>query len=908
MTRTLNAIGNFFSTIRNRVLLITFLPLLVAASGLTAITIYLRQHDSEANLQQFIDATLDNLSSSAEFGLYSGNINALRNFTNSPLKNHYAAGIIFYNAEGKLLLSTGTAPVPEKLSEQYEGTLDFKNLRYHIKPIVLIEDDLMDQTSADIASKRIGWVALAITREPLAAQYQQIFFTSLIAFAGIFSLSLLLANRIGRSISQPIFQIANAVAVMEAGDRKKRAPIIGTEETRALAYTLNRLANSFEDTNLDLQERIAEATEKLQAALNDVEIRNSDLESIRLDLESALSAKDAFLARMSHELRTPLTSVIGFNRLLDSTPLSPQQRQYSHNIEQSSALLLTTIEDVLDFSKLESNAVELEHINFDLLQSVEDLIALQACNVYNKDVELVLLLEHDVPTQIQGDPARLKQVLNNLLSNALKFTEHGEVILRISLDRIDNNRATLHFLVKDSGIGIGRENLRRLFQPFQQADNTISRRFGGTGLGLAICQQLIEKMGGDIAVYSTPDVGTEVSFVLEFPFTATKTLNLGNAVVVDFPSLIIDSMPWSRRALRNHLSLWLSELYTMASDEQALNLLRQGQHAFRVIILSLRHSQLNEISISKLLTSLRHYYKGPILLLVGSVDFESHEYQAIQHQFAPLYLLTKPSRRQQLTDALFSIHKLTSTAMEPSTPSITATQGALHNLRILIVEDNVFNCELLQSFIRLHGGKPIVAYNGDMALQVFSQQTFDAILIDMHMPVLNGIEATKIIRQRQSHSVVIIGLTADLHSGNIELLRAAGADEVLSKPINEELLLRTLCDKLPRGGEFSSTTVISSGLLSNSNAKPALLAELQRLSQALHQQLLGNDVMVCRETTHQLLGLAGLFGIHAIEKTVRIINDYLHSSPLPEARTTLLNATIQLSEQLDQELSVLSAI
>jgi two-component system sensor histidine kinase BarA len=909
MNRTRKAIGHFFSTIRNRVLLITFFPLFVAASGLTVTTIFLRQDDGEKNLQQFIDTTLDNLSSSADFGLYSGNINLLRRLTQAPLKNPYAAGIIFYDANGTLILRSGTAAEPPNFDENSTGSFKYNGLYYYAKPIALLEDDLMDQSNDDKATtKNIGRVVLAITREPLATLHQEILLNSLIAFMGIFTLALLLANRIGRSISQPVLQIAAAVDSMEAGNRDKRAPIIGTRETRALASTLNRLAESFEQTNIDLQSRITQATEKLQQALSDLEIRNIDLEEIRVDLESALSAKDAFLARMSHELRTPLTSVIGFNRLLDSSPLSAQQRQYSHNIEQSSALLLSTIEDILDFSKLESDAMAFESIDFNLREAVEDLISLQACNVYNKDVELVLLLEHDVPIQLQGDAARLKQVLNNLLSNALKFTECGEVILRISLDHLNDDRATVHFMVKDSGIGIARENLRHLFQPFQQADNTISRRFGGTGLGLTICQQLIEKMGGDISIYSTPEVGTEVSFSLELPLSEPLIPVEASTTVVDFPTLIIDTLPWSRRALRNQLSLWLNELYSMASHEQAINLLRQEPDKFRTIILSLRNTQLDEVSTSKLILALRQYYSGPILLLAGSVDFEHHEFQPIQHQFAPLFFLSKPARSQQLVDSLFSIHKLTSASHIQTNPSILSDHGLLHDLRILIVEDNDFNRELLRSIIHLHGGKPLIAKDGDIALEIFSQQAIDAVLIDMHMPVLNGIETTKIMRQRQSHSVVIIGLTADLHSGNIELLRAAGADEVLSKPINEDVLLSTLNRLLPSNHTSAHTTTGGLLAVNAANTKPALLAELQRLTNILQQQLLEHDVLVCRETTHQLLGLAGLFGMHSIEKTVRTISDYLNSSPLPEARTTLLNATGQLAEQLEQELSALSTI
>jgi two-component system sensor histidine kinase BarA len=898
MSKSFKILKNVFSSIRLRVLLTALLPLFICASALTGVTVYLRTQDSESHLQNFAETTISNLARSAEFSLYSGNIAMLRRATETPLKNEYVAGIIFFDGEGKRLLNNSNIPIPPNLLQNSQQIIENGFLRYYVKPIVVFDDDLMDQSSAaKVPAKRIGWVIVAITREPLTALHYQIILTSLIAFSVIFSLSLLLSNQIGRSISRPIYRISDAVSEMESGKLQKRVPVIGTRETRLLASTLNRLAERVENTNQELQDRIAQATEKLQQALLDLELRNSDLEDIRIDLEAALTAKDAFLARMSHELRTPLTSVIGFNRLLDGSPLSPQQRQYTRNIDQASVLLLSTIEDILDFSKLESGAMTLEEIDFDLIQNVEDLISLQACNVYNKDIELVLLFDSDVPSFIKGDPVRLKQVLNNLLSNAIKFTETGEIILRISLVYMTDANVMLSFMVKDSGIGIERENLRNLFQPFHQADNTISRRFGGTGLGLSICQQLIEQMGGDICIDSTAGVGTEVSFNLEFPLSPQRFEHESDVIPnISFSTLIIDSMPWSRRALRNHLSLWINNIYAVASPEQAIPLL-QTQSDFGLIILSLRNSQLDETSANDILSMLRNVYKGPILILVGSVDFEGNEFQTIQQEFSPLYLLAKPAKRLQLQQAITSINALSRYHDSPVADRESSVLP-LDGLKVLVVEDNPFNRQLLQSIITMQGGQPAEACNGAEALEIFSTQPFDALIIDMHMPVMDGIETIKRIRALPDNDIMIIGLTADLNTRNLELMRMAGADVVLSKPIDEKELLKSLCEK--SGCLSDSTTIQSSGLLSTHSqfSKTSLITELQRLCDELDAQLQQTNAIASRETIHQILGLAGLFGMQDVQNQARDVSNQLKTNnwKLVHAAVTVLKH--QLHEHL----------
>lgn len=874
LTKRLNISKRILSGIRFRILLIAIIPLLLCATILTSITIYLRTHDSEINLQNFANTTIENLSRSAEFGLYSGNISTLRRLSEVPLKNEFISGVLFYDTDKNLLLNSGNIKIPENLITRNDANvIEHNALLYYIKQVVIVDDDLMDQDlSSNTTSKPIGWVVIALTREPLTLLHQNILLTSFFAFLGSFTISWILSNQLGRSISRPIYQIADVVSNMESGALQTRVPEIGTHETRILAGALNRLANSVELTNSQLQSRIEQATSELQQTTIDLATRNTELEGIRIDLENALTAKDAFLARMSHELRTPLTSVLGFNRLLEATPLSSQQQQYTRNIDQASVLLLSTIEDILDFSKIESGVMRLEEIDFDLEQTVEDLIALQACNVYNKDIELVLLIDSDVPTHLNGDPVRVKQIINNLLSNAIKFTENGEVILRISVTEINTENVNLTFMIKDTGIGIERKNLHKLFQPFHQADNTISRRFGGTGLGLAICQQLVDLMGGDIFIESEVGEGTEVYFSLKFLLSDNTDYakEIRNDILdPNLSTLIIDSMPWSRRALRNNLSLWMSNIFAVPTPKQALPLFKN--HAqFGLVVLSLKNNQLDENSTNSILSTLRTAYSGPILILVGSVDFEYNVFQSIQQQYAPLYLLAKPAKRLQLQEAISSIYAFASNEVRAISKTSEKTSSCLEGMRILVVEDNSFNQQLIQTIISLHGGETQSAYNGEEAFDIYTRNTFDVIIIDMHMPVMNGIDTIKKIREIANDNIVIIGLTADLNTRNFQQMYAVGANKVLSKPIDEQALVANLAELNSKNLQeiYSSNSILASH---HSTSKRALISELEHLHAVLCDDFQHKDIDACRNAIHQLLGLAGLYGMNDIKQLVNDI-------------------------------------
>ena len=331
----------------------------------------------------------------------------------------------------------------------------------------------------------------------------------------------------------------------------------------------------------------------MRRALFDLEHRNSDLVAVRDELEEAMGAKDQFLARMSHELRTPLTTIIGFTRRLENTLLTREQAEYSHAVHHASVILLSVINDLLDFSRMQYGGISLERTAFNLEDEMEDIASMHAYGAYEKSIELVLFIDSSVPRDCLGDPLRLKQIVNNLLANAVKFTESGEILVHISeqdpepADTAGEGRGeggthtTLVITVRDSGIGIDAQDMKNLFEPFSQADTSISRRFGGSGLGLVICRQLVELMGGEIQLSSNPGAGTEVVCTVQLEACAGSAAELavperGECVAV------IDGNKWSRRALRSQLTHWTRQVYAVAQPGDFIRLLRErspgGRH------------------------------------------------------------------------------------------------------------------------------------------------------------------------------------------------------------------------------------------------------------------------------------------------------------------------------------------
>lgn len=679
---------------------------------------------------------------------------------------------LFDDQGNRLLLLGQSEPLPLSAPSDHQLIMDESVWRLRLP---LTENHLENGSENDTAEHHVGWLdAQMDTRELILGRYKLIASLSLGGML-LGLLMFLVAFAISRYTTRPIEEANQSLYRLSRGDYRLRLAPSKATELDHLSSHVNALAEHFQQAQRDMQTQIEQATSELQESMETIEEQNIKLDLAHRSALRANTVKSEFLANMSHEIRTPLNGIIGFCRLLGRSSLDTRQQEWLQHVHRACDNLLMLVNDVLDFSKLEANRLTLEEADIDIVSLVDEVIGLHAPEAQRKQLNLVAMVYDDVPTPLCGDPLRIHQVLNNLISNALKFTHEGEVIVRVMLDNHEGQHVVLNLSVSDTGIGLSDAHQQELFNAFTQAEPSHSRQFGGSGLGLTICRQLIERMGGEISVESELGTGTIFSFTL--PMLAHKANERPPEISLANPNVrLYEAHAPTRHLLEHLLQRWEANPIPLDSPEQE-----------QLLLLGLDHSDFTAERQQHWQSVIDHT-PSPVLILANGNSFDLPSLR-LTHGGETLY---KPFSRAQLVASLkqLLIPALMPLKRDGEVSSLPSQQA----LRLLIVDDNAPNRELLKAMLETPLIHITTVESGQQALEFARSNSADLVLMDIRMPGMDGVQTTQALRRLGSSwaRCPIIAVTAHVLSSERQKWLAEGLDDVLIKPIDESQLNKLL--------------------------------------------------------------------------------------------------------------------
>lgn len=772
----------------------------------------------------------------------------------------------------------------------------------------------------------IGWVEVEMLSSPyMVVHYQTILITIVITLICLI-LAAVLAARLFRNITDPLNHIKEVINHLAQGKLQTRVNPQKSREFVYLANATNNMAESLENAQQDLQNHIEQSTQDLIETLETIEIKNIELDIARKEAIEASRIKSEFLANTSHEIRTPLNGILGFVGLALKTDIDEQQAEYLHTIRDSAQNLLTVINGILDFSKIEAGKLTLDYAPLPLRQTIDETLHILAPDAHEKNLQLIAKVDPRIPVQLLGDSLRFKQVLSNLISNAIKFSEQGNILVQVSTIAQQETHLMLKISITDQGIGLTHEQQKDLFKPFSQTDASSSREQGGTGLGLAICKGLVERMHGEIGVESEPDKGSTFWFTARLGIDKKQLLQYTLPNLEQHRALICSNNPTSLAQLQSLLTEWNMRQDAIAEIHDIFPSIRKAHKTdpFDVLILDIAADE-RKIP-STLLNNITEQLADEFGCIVIACCTPAHQRMFRDNgNNLKTNFINKPVGYEallkliceKLNISLFDAHHEQN---NPPTQNLPTTS-------VLLVDDNPANLQLASELLRGLNTQVVQASNGLQAIDACKMQKFDVIFMDIQMPGMDGFQTTKHIRELETDSsrTPIIALTAhSLTEQKAELL-IAGMDDCISKPVSESQLAHIINrwtqvsgkkevvvthelpehhEKLPLKDNIleTNTSVDINLCLKLANNKPLLARDMlkmmldglscekEQINQAVSD---GNDDML-NELIHRLYGSSCYCGVPRLKSISGLLDKLMQAHKVDEAKKAIdsLNSAI----------------